>query len=151
MSITQQDRQLAERIPMPCPFCSGKAQVMPFGSSRANRTEKSKHGYLVVCNCGAKGAKKGTVHEAVDHWNGRPLLAEAREAQHKASWLPISGAPRDGTRILVFNPDDGKPEVAWYDDSEPRYKWTTYDNGYLEGWCEYWQPLPAPPITNEGE
>ena len=61
--------------PMPCPFCRGKAQTMPFGPSRANCTEKSKHGYLVVCNCGAKSAKKGTEREAIEWWNTRPESA----------------------------------------------------------------------------
>ena len=62
-------------------------------------------------------------------------------------WQPIETAPKDGTHILVFNPDRQEPEVAWWSEHAPKYKWTTWDNGYLEGWAEYWQPLPAQPTA----
>lgn len=92
------------------------------------------------------------------------LLAEAREAQHKASWLPIDTAPKDGTHILLYRPSVGewtKVSIGdWEDDKyakKPRPYWSScYERILGILWCRsnaptHWMPLPIPPITNEGE
>lgn len=54
-------------------------------------------------------------------------------------WQDISTAPKDGTRLLMVNPESGSVRIAWYD--EPHESWS-----YSGVWPPtHWQPLPAPP------
>jgi len=76
-------------------------------------------------------------------------------------WQPIETAPKDGTKIVVFNPDREEPEVAWYvpvvfhlddgEDSGVAWPWKTYDNAYKEEWPDHWQPIPKPPEIGQNE
>lgn len=58
-------------------------------------------------------------------------------------WQPISTAPKDGTRILVFEAEDGTAGIVrvscWRDDTIP--------NGWSgsERAPSHWLPLPHPP------
>lgn len=75
-------------------------------------------------------------------------------------WQPIETAPKDGTRILAFDPECGTEicypkmfprPVDGYSESWPRDKWEIFrDDKYAPGhtWSFYpthWMPLPPPP------
>lgn len=78
-----------------------------------------------------------------------------------SGWLPIASAPKDGTRILVFDPEgDGDSAnivlVAWLNDAErhrkARFMWCVPDSWqdeqggyYVVGRPTHWQPLPPSP------
>ena len=63
-------------------------------------------------------------------------------------WQPIDTAPKDGSRILAWEPGHA-PYIADFDD----YGWLTTEDwagdgtGYYIPVCEptHWMPLPAPP------
>ena len=77
-------------------------------------------------------------------------------------WMPISSAPKDGTKILAFN-SEGLEIVEWKDDEHDGidgpgsdagwigvYAWpgrTAKDHyaSYPQGQPTYWMPLPAEP------
>jgi hypothetical protein len=66
----------------------------------------------------------------------KKLSAAAREEgrQEEREWQPIETAPRDGTRVLLW---DGGPEAYigyWSGDS-----WISYPS--------HWMPLPDPPVS----
>jgi len=74
-----------------------------------------------------------------------------------SDWQPIASAPRDGTRILIYQPKG--QHRAWKGKQRPEHIDTAYwhqpGNPEKEGfWCAsvmyvfrptHWQPLPEPP------
>ncbi len=63
-------------------------------------------------------------------------------------WQPIETAPKDGTRVLLYEPRDDEHmiEVGFWD----------YDSWYgpvhvYTIWPTHWQPLPTPPATSMAE
>ena len=69
------------------------------------------------------------------------------------SWLPISEAPKDGTRVLLFSPD-AIPELAvwvgeWIcDEDQPDGGawWQDVDDPFpVDADPTHWMHLPAPP------
>lgn len=84
-------------------------------------------------------------------------------------WQPIETAPKDGTRVLFYDPDssgliyagvwDAKFCSEWPEGAEEavyRGAWTDYAVASFayEEHCEYspthWQPLPTPPAIRTG-
>lgn len=68
---------------------------------------------------------------------------QAASATKVDRWQPIESAPKDGTRVLVW---DGEEWLA---------RWQAYNGGYWDA-DEYisenpthWMPLPAPPLENK--
>lgn len=66
-------------------------------------------------------------------------------------WRPIETAPRDGREIMVY--DDDIPEFAHW---EPSTAYTAGGswrarNGVHVFLPQYWQPLPKPPVADQGE
>ena len=73
--------------------------------------------------------------------------AYAAELEAKLAWKPIETAPKDGTRILIYDPED------WSED-EPPTIYVCFWKGY---WCEaegeqytlfkptHWMELPEEP------
>lgn len=67
-----------------------------------------------------------------------------------SKWQPIETAPRDGTELLLWYPDEDDPqesfiEVGWYNNDPEATK-------EYRGWliisgieATHWQPLPDPP------
>lgn len=75
-------------------------------------------------------------------------------------WKSISSAPRDGTRILVWADTHmktrrGHAVIAYWGFHQhiPEATWLWHDGKEWMGpdVATHWQPLPTPPITNEGE
>jgi hypothetical protein len=62
-----------------------------------------------------------------------------------SAWLPISTAPKDGTRILVVR-GNGVGIVRWI--GAPHDIWKT-DGDYRIARPTHWQPLPEPPADGE--
>lgn len=88
---------------------------------------------------------EGTVHDlkfyAEARNQTRALLVAHAQALLKLAereWQPISTAPKDGSWVLLFSPEDVVPRVGrWCDLSK---EWLfTHDKP------TFWQPLPAPP------
>lgn len=71
-------------------------------------------------------------------------------------WLPIETAPRDGTFIILYCPEDGS---RWWASWQGGWSWFGSDEyglrreghslgnpNVVTGWfVSHWQPLPAPP------
>ena len=59
------------------------------------------------------------------------------------AWQPIASAPRDGTRVLLWDRVVGVLH-AWWDGREWVHSW---DSEPIPGQdaLTHWQPLPAPP------
>lgn len=81
-------------------------------------------------------------------------LKEARE------WRPIESAPKDGARILVWDPEAAAlaasdPElkdafeprkiVKWFDTGDAGHMWVEMGSHKRIARPTYWQPLPPPP------
>ena len=61
-------------------------------------------------------------------------------------WLPISTAPKDGTRILIFEPVPGTVRVScWRNDTIPK-GWTGSEHP-----PSHWLPLPLAPNQNSAD
>ena len=80
--------------------------------------------------------------------------------QSARAWRPIETAPRDGTLILITDPNDAwpKPQVSaafynscddefpwWFIDPEPGEKEREQINGRKDDPRLLWRPLPEPP------
>lgn len=69
-----------------------------------------------------------------------------------SDWWPIETAPKDGSRILVW---DGEPEIVRWDDVSHDYRKGWASGGlfsehawwYDESFPTHWQPLPSAPAT----
>lgn len=61
-------------------------------------------------------------------------------------WLPIESAPKNGTRIMVYNSVTGTYCSSSIDGEWPFYGWNNYGNvGIWYPVPTHWQPLPDPP------
>ena len=78
-----------------------------------------------------------------------------------ASWQPIETAPKDGTRVLLFGPDQW---VGWFiseedderdEDGEVVTGWTDESTSYEHRWTSnaptHWMLLPAPPEPTDAQ
>lgn len=80
-------------------------------------------------------------------------LEEARAAR-PSPWQPIETAPKDGTVVWLWNPN--QPSVTRYarfcDGKLPRgLAWRTVDKGCVLTYAPtHWQPWPAPPAQDGG-
>lgn len=85
----------------PCPFCGGNAKITSL--RRGNYSRKGDN-YQGLCNkCKARGPLvQDDPQLAADKWNSI-----------EAGWLPIKGAPRDGTNILLRFGQDGVSQGAF--------------------------------------
>jgi hypothetical protein len=74
--------------------------------------------------------------------------------REQSGWRPIETAPKDGTEVLLYCPEQGVARGRWNDcryASNPRPYWTN-DAERLFGVSRtrsdqptHWMPLPAPP------
>ena len=112
---------------------------------------------------------------AIEHGLGiadRALAAEALNTLHEAlkaspgcGWLPIESAPKDGTRIMLWNGGD-EPVFAHWDTSLEWGKGSRPVNDWVSDWLTvdgydagadrvhsptHWQPLPSDPGESSSE
>lgn len=83
-----------------------------------------------------------TESEAITAWNHR-----ARSGDKIMNWQSIETAPKDGTRLLLFQKTSGDFEnvqaVGWW---VPIMDFGYWRVPCAEGlWPTHWMPLPAPP------
>jgi Lar family restriction alleviation protein len=109
-----------------CPFCGGAAEVYFNRNAQVGSVS-------VEC----RGCQNGTGYwrtekTAIDRWNRRT-----------PGWRPISEAPRDGTRVMVFDPtlNGGFVCTARFWEGH----WWGHSIGLDEMFPTKWQPLPPPP------
>lgn len=65
-----------------------------------------------------------------------------------SAWQPIETAPKDGTRILIFVPDDDDGDcfkVAYYGGHPKQRGWLARGFWGADDVPSHWQPLPLPP------
>lgn len=64
-------------------------------------------------------------------------------------WQPMNNAPKNGDRILVFQPAKGKDEVliAFYNELCESFVNDVPNGSMLTP--KYWQPIPKPPKRND--
>lgn len=91
------------------------------------------------------------VADFLDAWNTRALSATRTDL-----WEPIETAPKDGTLILVCSAVASKDVRQSYNGMMAVDCWKQEYNGFGKFNdrfypASHWQPLPAPPITTEGE
>ena len=91
---------------------------------------------------------------------GRKQLVEQKIPKLFSPWLPITTAPRDGTRFVLWYAKERRQYVAYYenlyDPDEPflvvdapcshEYRDTIEEEDLASS---YWQPLQTPPQHNE--
>lgn len=70
------------------------------------------------------------------------MLAAAPK-QAEPAWQPIESAPKDGSEILLANPD-GSCAVGWFKFRGHTTGWTDGDTFNMT-WPTHWLPLPTPP------
>lgn len=81
-------------------------------------------------------------------------MEAALTAALSAGWRPIESAPKDGTKILIFEPEGEIAIVSYvgaasYGDF-PWKIWGGYSS-YRIDVPTRWQPLPPPPEERKGE
>lgn len=94
-----------------------------------------------ACRCCGGSGHKDDASTYIEELEAK--LARLREAQ---GWRPIETAPRDGTRIMAYEPsaDSKNHEIWWEDDcGGPFQGWT--DDWDTEPEPTHWMPLPEPP------
>jgi hypothetical protein len=64
------------------------------------------------------------------------------------NWQPIETAPKDGTEVDLWVPDDGRFTNCWFMDGI--WLQTEDGNTYSTGGAPtHWMPLPQPPQATE--
>lgn len=64
-------------------------------------------------------------------------------AADENGWMPIESAPRDGTRVLTFDPGFIGIHLDWFDRQDAVSGWL--------GEPTHWRPLPPPPAGGGGD
>ena len=73
----------------------------------------------------------------------------------RGGWRDIESAPRDGTVILLHVPGDRTAWAGRWVKDDPQFPWFVLcdqhkTNGLSTDVPTKWQPLPAPPETENG-
>lgn len=86
---------------------------------------------------------------------GKSLLAGVFSQFANSGWQPIETAPKDGTKVLVYDESYGLPQKAWFgkDHFKEEYEGWLFGDGddYSCGLYftpiepTHWMPLPKPP------
>ena len=105
-------------------------------------------------NCGSDGPTAKTEAEAETAWNTRAALAAPT-----SPWLPISSAPKDGTRLWLYFPlfaGSSHQEAGYWDVQKYHDKPKPFWNGdgertygilhYRKYPPSHYKPLPAGPV-----
>lgn len=84
------------------------------------------------------------------------MLAAHVEVAEAAGWQPIETAPKDGTVVILFNPDwDSVVSGRWtYSHRHQRELWALSGDAFIDPAPTHWMPVPPAPqtgATTEGE
>lgn len=120
----------------PCPFCGGKARAM----SDDGR-------WYVACvgtdDCYAALGEAYDKYGDADHNYYQRDIAEAAWNARASDWQPIETAPRDGSRLWLYEPSYGYE--GWWHEDWPRGEAYWMDDRDSEPEPTHWRPLPDPP------
>lgn len=117
----------------PCPFCGGEPETLVSGD------DVDLWAYVSCSICDAQGKEvyfsdggRTAKQVAAEYWNNR-----ANE------WQPIETAPKDASRILIYDDEFGRGIVYWHLN---RKCWCSDEDSILDYWePTHWQPLPEVP------
>lgn len=87
--------------------------------------------------------------KSYDDWRPAFEKLRAESPKRESGWQPIETAPKDGTRILVDNPNWSRhdsPDIVWWEDG----LWEGGHFNYQPDDPFVWMPVPKLP-TNEIE
>jgi hypothetical protein len=168
------DEKRVSDEPLACPFCGGEASVVtqdvePQGDPWYGKKLET---FVRCTRCGATlfdiyfHEGFGSKAAAIAAWN--------RRSQEPDGWRPIETAPKDGSPILIWQPDAGfggkhashhmpigalresefsysldDPRLQWYDDARVAIGYWRPWGGWGNRNCAdvrptHWQPLPSP-------
>jgi hypothetical protein len=137
--MTTTNQRAVEEL-LPCPFCGGAASVI----EDAGTSEKY-HGPHFIVRCPSIVGEHITscLGNFTNLWDSSPEDAATRWNRRAPGWRPISEAPRDGTRVMVFDPtlNGGFVCTARFWEGH----WWGHSIGLDEMFPTKWQPLPPPP------
>lgn len=95
----------------PCPFCgSGDVGVVEFLDGEGDRLFA-----VGCCGCGCNGAPHIALMD-----DARPAATASWERRTpKVEWLPISWAPQDGTRLMLWDSVSKRPVFGSWRGDKP--------------------------------
>lgn len=107
-----------------------------------------------ACDTASKKSD-GPIDRALGHYETYSAVTSSNSpadvpSEGRGEWMPIETAPKDGTRILIWNQAmHGTPtaEVAYYSEPLPvdmKRWWKNRNKLFLD--VTHWQPLPPPPM-----
>lgn len=70
-------------------------------------------------------------------------MAKAAIAKTWSAWNPISNAPKDGTRVLVWRPDEDAEHTAHV--GIDKWSGSSWYHSRRDQQPTHWMPLPSPP------
>ena len=74
-----------------------------------------------------------------------PYIEDAMEIYaNQYKWICVDSAPKDGTKIIGYDPNTEETYIVWWNKSMGYGCWNYSGNQYIPK-ISHWQPLPNPP------
>lgn len=103
-------------------------------------------GYYSKPHISTKAGRRAALDDAMQHAFGMLSLSLPAEGGAREGWQPIETAPKDGTRVLVFEGHVVRTVTGARWLGSPHDVWIADNGSYLRR-ASHWQPLPAYPIS----